>query len=174
MVVHPSFPAKSVREFIAYAKANPGKLNMASGGVGSAQHLYGELFKTMAGVDMLHVPYRGGPPARTDLLGGQVPVMFDTLSTALQHIRTGKLRALAVTSATRSLPSRCSGSGEFVPGYEAGAWVGFAAPQNTPTAIVEILNKEINAALADPKFKAASPTWASSCLVTRGLRQLHR
>ena len=155
LAVHPSFPAKTVPEFIAYVKTSPGKINMASGGVGSAQHLYGELFKAMAGVDMLHVPYRGGPPALSDLLAGQVPVMFDNLSTSLPHIRAGKLRALAVTSATRSpfLPDVPS-IGEFVPGYDAYAWQGVGVPKNTPAAIVETLNREINAGLADPKIKA--------------------
>jgi tripartite-type tricarboxylate transporter receptor subunit TctC len=153
--VHPSFPAKSVPELIAYAKSNPGKVNMASGGVGSAQHVYGELFKMMTGVDMLHVPYRGGGPALTDLLAGQVPVMFDTLATSIEHIRAGKLRALAVTSATRSevLPEVPT-VGDFVPGYEGTGWQGVGAPRNTPTEIIDKLNREINAGLADPRMKA--------------------
>jgi tripartite-type tricarboxylate transporter receptor subunit TctC len=155
LVVHPSFPAKSVPELIAYAKANPGKLNMASGGVGSTQHVYGELFKMMTGVDMLHVPYRGGGPALTDLLAGQVPVMFDTLATSIEHIRAGKLRALAVTSAARSevLPDVPT-VGDFVPGYEGTGWQGVGAPRNTPTEIIDKLNREINAGLADPRMKA--------------------
>jgi len=155
LVVHPSFPAKSVPELIAYAKANPGRINMASGGVGSAAHVFGELFKMMAGVDMLHVPYRGGGPALADLLAGQVPLMFDTQSTAIEHIRAGKLRALAVTSATRSevLPDVPT-VGDFVPGYEGTGWQGLGAPRNTPAEIIDKLNKEINAGLADPRMKA--------------------
>jgi tripartite-type tricarboxylate transporter receptor subunit TctC len=155
LVVHPSFPAKSVPELIAHAKSNPGKIIMASGGVGSAQHVYGELFKMMTGVDMLHVPYRGGGPALTDLLAGQVPVMFDTLATSIEHIRAGKLRALAVTSATRSevLPDIPT-VGDFVPGYEGTGWQGVGAPRNTSAEIIDKLNKEINAGLADPRMKA--------------------
>jgi tripartite-type tricarboxylate transporter receptor subunit TctC len=155
LVVHPSFPAKSVPELIAHAKANPGKINMASGGVGSAQHVYGELFKMMTGVDMLHVPYRGGGPALTDLLAGQVPVMFDTLATSIEHIRAKKLRALAVTSATRSdaLPDIPT-VGDFVPGYEGTGWQGVGAPRNTSAEIIAKLNREINAGLADPRMKA--------------------
>jgi tripartite-type tricarboxylate transporter receptor subunit TctC len=155
LVVHPSFPTKSVPELIAYAKANPGKINMASGGVGSAQHVYGELFKMMSGVDMLHVPYRGGGPALADLLAGQVPVMFDTLATSIEHIRAGKLRALAVTSATRSevLPDVPT-VGDFVPGYEGTGWQGLGAPRNTSAEIIDKLNKQINAGLADPRMKA--------------------
>jgi tripartite-type tricarboxylate transporter receptor subunit TctC len=155
LVVHPSVSAKSVPDLIAYAKANPGKINMASGGVGSAQHVYGELFKMMAGVDMLHVPYRGGAPALTDLLAGQVQVMFDTLITSIEHIRAGKLRPLAVTAATRVevLPD-IPAVGEFVPGYEAVGWQGVGAPKTTPVEIIDKLNKEINAGLADPRIKA--------------------
>jgi tripartite-type tricarboxylate transporter receptor subunit TctC len=155
LVVHPSFPAKTLPEFIAYLKANPGKVNMASGGIGSPQHLYGELFKKMVGVDMLHVAYRGGGPALTDLLAGHVPVMFDTLVTSIEHIRAGELRALAVTSATRSdvLPD-VPAIAEVVPGYVASGWQGIGAPAKTPAAIVDKLNKEVNAALADPKFTA--------------------
>jgi tripartite-type tricarboxylate transporter receptor subunit TctC len=154
MVVHPSVPAKTVPEFIAHAKANPGKVNFASGGIGGGQHVSGELFKMMAGVDMVHVPYRGGGPAMSDLLGGQVQVLFDNMSTSIEHIRSGKLRALAVTSATRSeaLPSIPT-LAEFVPGYEASAWFGVGAPRNTPAEIVDTLNREINAALTDPKMK---------------------
>ena len=128
---------------------------MASGGVGSAQHVYGELFKMMTGVDMLHVPYRGGGPALTDLLAGQVPVMFDTLATSIEHIKAGKLRPLAVTSVTRSevLPDVPTVS-DFVPGYEGTGWQGVGAPRNTPAEIIDKLNKEINAGLADPRMKA--------------------
>jgi tripartite-type tricarboxylate transporter receptor subunit TctC len=155
LVIHPSFPAKSVPELIAHAKSNPSKIIMASGGVGSAQHVYGELFKMMTGVDMLHVPYRGGGPALTDLLAGQVPVMFDTLATSIEHIRAGKLRALAVTSATRSevLPDIPT-VGDFVPGYEGTGWQGVGAPMNTSAEIIDKLNKAINAGLADPQMKA--------------------
>ena len=155
MVVHPSFPAKTVPEFIAYAKANPGKVSMASAGNGSAPHICGELFKMMAGVDMVHVPYRGGGPALTDLLGGQVQVYFATTASSVEYIRAGKLRALAVTTATRSeaLPDTPTMS-EFIPGYEASGFYGLAAPKNTPAEIVDKLNNEINAALADPKMKA--------------------
>jgi tripartite-type tricarboxylate transporter receptor subunit TctC len=155
MAVHPSFPAKTVPEFIAYAKANPGKINMASAGNGASEHVLGELFKMMAGVDLVHVPYRGASPALTDLLGGQVQVMFSTMPASIQYIRAGNLRALAVTTATRSeaLPD-ISAVSEFVPGYEASTWYGVGVPKNTPTEIVQKLNKEIIAALADPKLKA--------------------
>jgi tripartite-type tricarboxylate transporter receptor subunit TctC len=155
LVVHPSFPAKTVPEFIAYARANPGRLSMASGGIGSGSHMAGELFKMMAGVDMVHVPYRGAGPALSDLLGGQVQVMFDLMPNSIEHIRAGKLRALAVTTATRShdLPDIPT-VGDFVPGYEASAVFGIVAPRNTPVDIVDKLNKDINAALADPKIKA--------------------
>jgi tripartite-type tricarboxylate transporter receptor subunit TctC len=149
MEVHPSFPAKSVPEFIAYAKSNPGKINMASGGNGSSQHVSGELFKMMTGTPMVHVPYRGSTPALTDLVGGQVQVMFDTMPSSIELIRAGKLRALAVTTAARSeaLPGTPSIS-EFVPGYEASAMSGIGAPKNTPSDIIDKLNKAINAALA--------------------------
>jgi len=155
MLVNPSVPAKTIPELIAYAKANPGKLNMASGGAGTGPHLAGELFKMMAGVNLVHVPYRGGGPALTDLLGGQVQVMFPGPASAIAYIRTGTLRPLAVTTATRSeaLPD-ISTVGEFVPGYEASAWFGVGAPRNTPAEIIDKLNREINAALADPKIKA--------------------
>ena len=155
MVVNPSVPAKTVPEFIAYAKANPGKINMASAGNGTAPHVAGELFKMMTGVDMVHVPYRGAAPALTDLLGGQVQVMFAAMPASIEYIRAGKLRALAVTTATRSeaLPDIPT-VGEFVPGYEASAWFGIGAPKNTPAEIIDKLNKEINAGLADPKIKA--------------------
>ena len=155
MAVNPSVPANSVPEFIAYAKANPGKVNYASAGNGTTVHLAGELFKRMTGVNMVHVPYRGSAPALTDLLGGQMHVMFDTLPSSIEHVRTGKLRALAVTTATRSpaLPDIPT-MAESVPGFEASVWQGLGAPKNTPPAIVEKLNKEINAALADPKVRA--------------------
>jgi len=155
MVVNPSFPAQTVPEFIAYAKANPGRVSMASAGNGSAPHICGELFKMMAGVDMVHVPYRGGGPALTDLLGGQVQVYFATTASSVEYIRAGRLRALAVTTATRSeaLPDTPTMS-EFIPGYEASGFYGLAAPKNTPAEIVDKLNNEINAALADPKMKA--------------------
>jgi tripartite-type tricarboxylate transporter receptor subunit TctC len=155
LVVHPSLPTNSVPELIAYAKANPGKINMASGGVGSSQHVYGELFKMMAGVEMLHVPYRGGGPALTDLLAGQVQVMFDTVVTSIEHIRAGTLRALAVTAARRLevLPDVPT-VGDFLPGYEASGWQGIGAPRNTPAEVINKLNNGINAELADPKIKA--------------------
>ena len=155
MVVHPSFPAKTVPEFIAYAKANPGKINMASAGNGTGGHVAGELFKMMTGVNMVHVPYRGAGPALTDLIGGQVQVMFDVMTSSIEHIRAGKLRALAVTSSTRSeaLPDVPT-MGELVPGYEASNIRGVGVPRNTPAEIIDRLNKEINAGLADPKMKA--------------------
>jgi len=155
MVVNPSVPAKSVPEFTAYAKANPGKINLGSPGIGTSPHVAGELFKMMAGVDMVHVPYRGGGPAFNDLLGGEVQVMFPTTVGSIGYIRDGRLRALAVTTATRSdaLPDIPT-VGEFVPRYEASGWNGIGAPKNTPTEIVGKLNKEVNAALDDPKMKA--------------------
>jgi tripartite-type tricarboxylate transporter receptor subunit TctC len=155
LLVNPSLPAKTFLEFLAYAKANPAKVNMASSGSGTPSHIAGELFKMMAGVNMLHVPYRGDVPAITDLLGGQVQVYFGTLSGSIEYIRSGKLRALAVTTATRSemLPDVPT-VGEFVPGYEASTWSGVGAPKGTPIEIVDKLNNEINAALAHPKFKA--------------------
>jgi tripartite-type tricarboxylate transporter receptor subunit TctC len=155
MQVNPSVPVKTVPEFIAYAKANPAKLNMASAGNGTPQHVSGELFKMMAGVNMTHVPYRGSAPALTDLLGGQVQVVFDTTLASIEYIRAGRLRPLAVTTATRleALPEIPTVS-DFLPGYEASGWYGVGAPKNTPTEIVDKLNKEINAALANPKMKA--------------------
>jgi tripartite-type tricarboxylate transporter receptor subunit TctC len=155
MVVHPSVPAKTFPEFIAYAKANPGKLNMASNGNGSIPHLAGELFKVMTGVNMLHVPYRGTAPSLTALLGGQVQVMFASVPGSVQYVRAGKLRALAVTTATRpdELPDIPT-VGEFVPGYEVSQWYGVGAPKGTPAEIIDKLNKEINGGLADPKMKA--------------------
>jgi tripartite-type tricarboxylate transporter receptor subunit TctC len=155
LVVNPSVPAKTVPELIAYAKANPRKFNMASPGNGSSNHVAGELFKMMTGVDMVHVPYRSGGPALSDLLGGQVQVMFVTTVLSVEYIKAGRLRALAVTTATRSeaLPDIPTVA-EFVPGYEASPWWGVGAPKGTPVEIVENLNKEINAGLADPKIKA--------------------
>lgn len=154
LVVHPSFPATTMPEFIAYARANPGKLSMVSGGIGSGSHMAGELFKMMAGVDMVHVPYRGAGPALGDLLGGQVQVMFDLMPNSIEHIRAGKLRGLAVTTATRSrdLPDIPT-VGDFVPGYEASAVFGIVAPRDTPADIVDRLNSEINAGLADPNIR---------------------
>jgi tripartite-type tricarboxylate transporter receptor subunit TctC len=152
MEVNPSVPVKTVPEFIAHAKANPGKINMASAGIGSGNHIAGELFKMMTGVNLVHVPYRGGGPALVDLLGGQV---LATMSSSIEYVRADKVRALAVTTATRSsvLPDIPTVA-EFVPGYESSFWTGVGAPKNTPAEIVDKLNKEINAALADPKFKA--------------------
>ena len=154
MVVNPSFPAKTVSEFIAYAKANPGKVNMASGGNGTAGHLSGELFKMMAGINTVHIPYRGEAPALTDMLGGQVQAMFGTMPASIEHVRAGKLQPLAVTSARRSelLPDLPT-VGDFVPGYETSALQGVGAPRNTPAEIINKLNKEINAGLAHPKIK---------------------
>jgi tripartite-type tricarboxylate transporter receptor subunit TctC len=164
MVVNPLTPTKSVPEFIAYAKANRGKINMASAGKGSSQHLSGELFKMMAGADMVHVPYRGGAPALTDLIGGQVQVYFSAIASAVEYIRAGSLRALAVTTATRSeaLPDIPT-VGDFLPAYEASDWYGIGVPKDTPAAVVGKLNTEINTALADPKMKQrSSPAIASS------------
>jgi len=155
MEANPSVPVKTVAEFIAYAKANPGKLTMASAGIGSGNHISGELFKMMTGVNLVHVPYRGGGPALVDLISGQVQVLFATMSSSIEYVRAGKLRALAVTTATRSsvLPDIPTVA-EFVPGYESSFWTGVGAPKNTPAEIVDKLNKEMNATLADPKFKA--------------------
>jgi tripartite-type tricarboxylate transporter receptor subunit TctC len=155
MEVNPSLPAKSVPEFIVYAKANPGKINMASSGNGTLPHVAGELFKMMTGIDMVHVPYRGGAPAMVDLISGRVQVGFNVVTESIGYIKAGKLRALAVTTAARSevLPDIPTVS-EFVPGYEASAWVGIGAPRNTPVEIIEKLNADINAGLADPKLKA--------------------
>ena len=155
MVVNPSLPAKTVPEFIAYAKSNPDKINMASGGKGTASHVSGELFKIMTGVNMVHVPYRGAAPALNDLIGGQVQVVFENMLAAIEYIKSGTLRALAVTTASRSdaLPDIPT-MGDFVPGYEASTWFGVGAPKNTPVEIIDRLNKEINAGLADPKLKA--------------------
>src|SRR5215510_256808 len=154
IAANPSVPAKTVPEFIAYAKANPRKINMASSGIGSGPHIAGELFKMMAGVDMNNVPYRGAAPALTDLLAGQVHVMFPTMPSSIEYVRAGKLRALAVTTAMRSdafpeIPT----IGDFVPGYESSAWLGLGTPKSTPAEIIDKLNREINAGLADPKIK---------------------
>ena len=155
MEVLPSFPAKTVPEFIAYARANPGKINMASAGVGGPQHVAGELFKFMAGVDLVHVPYHGSTPALTDLLAGQVQVMFDVTPSSLPHIRAGKFRPLAVTTPERlDLLPDVPAMAEFLPGYEAFGWIGFGAPKGTPAEIIETLNKGLNAAVADPKIRA--------------------
>jgi tripartite-type tricarboxylate transporter receptor subunit TctC len=155
MQVNPSLPTRTFPEFIAYAKANPGKINMASSGNGTLPHICGELLKMMTGINMTHVPYRGGAPAMVDLMSGQVQVGFSVVTETLQYLKAGKLRALAVTTAARSdvLPDIPTIS-EFVPGYEASAWVGIGAPKNTPTEIIEKLNADINAGLADPKLKA--------------------
>src|ERR1700675_2683055 len=155
MEVNPSVPAKTVPEFIAYAKANPGKIDMGTGGPGSGQHVYGELFKVMAGVDLITVHYRGAGPALPDLMSGRIQVMFDPVASSIAYIRAGKLRPLGVTTATRIdvLPD-VPAIGDFVPGYEASGWDGIGAPANTPPQIISILNKEVNAALADARFKA--------------------
>jgi len=155
MVVNPSVPATTVLEFIAYAKANPGKINMGSAGIASAGHLAGELFKLMAGVDLVHVPYRGNGPALTALLGGEIQLLFPSVPSAGEFIRTGKLRGLAVTNATRAdalpeLPTLA----EFVPGYEMSAWFGVVAPKGTPAEVINTINREINVGLADSKMKA--------------------
>jgi tripartite-type tricarboxylate transporter receptor subunit TctC len=154
MEVNPSVPAKTVPEFITYAKANPGKINMASAGIGGPQHVAGELFKFMAGVDLVHVPYRGSTPAITGLLADQVQVMFDVTPSSLPHVKAGKLRALAVTTKTRLdvLPD-VPPVGDFLPGYEAVAWIGFGVPKNTPAAVIATLSEEFNAAIADPAIK---------------------
>ncbi len=155
MVVNPSVPASTVPEFIAYAKATPRKVNMASSGIGAVSHIAGELFKMMAGIDMVHVPYRGGGPAVNDLLSGQVQVYFASTVASIEYIRTGRLRALAVTTMSRAeaLPDMPT-MDSFLPGYEASLWYGIGAPKNTPAEIVAKLNTEVNAALADPKLKA--------------------
>ena len=155
MEVNPAFPATTVPEFIAYAKANPGKINVASAGTGTSLHMSGELFKILTGVNLVHVPYRGGAPALTDLMGGQVQVIFSVMPETIEYVRAGRLRALAVTTALRSesLPDVPSVA-EFVPGYESSSWYGVGAPKGTPAEIVDKLNREVNAALADPKMKA--------------------
>ena len=165
VLVNPSVPAMTALEFIAYAKANPGKINMASGGNGTPSHMSGELLRMMAGVDLVHVPYRGLGPALTDLLGGQVQVMFGGTTASIAYTRAGKLRALAVTTTARSelLPDVPT-LGDFVPGYEASQWYGIGAPKNTPTEIIDRLNKEINASLDDPKIKARLTELGGSAL----------
>jgi tripartite-type tricarboxylate transporter receptor subunit TctC len=164
--VNNSLPVKTVPELIAHAKAHPGKLNMASPGIGSAGHVSGEMFKMMTGVTMVHVPYRGSVPALTDLMSGQVQVMFDNLPSSIEHIRAGRVRALAVTPATRSqaLPDVPT-IGESVPGYVGGGWSGIGAPRNTPAEIVNLLNREINAALSDPKIKGRLENLGSPVLI---------
>jgi tripartite-type tricarboxylate transporter receptor subunit TctC len=170
MEVNTMFPAKSVPEFIAYAKANPGKINMATAGSGSMLDVYGELFMMMAGVDMMRVPYRGAPPAVADLMGGQVQVVFDTFAASIALVKAGKLRALAVTTATRSpaLPDIPSLS-DFLPGYDASNWEGIGAPKNTPPEIVEKLNKEINAALVDASMKARFAEFGHTAFATSSI-----
>jgi tripartite-type tricarboxylate transporter receptor subunit TctC len=165
LLVHSSVPARTVPEFISYAKANPGKINVASAGTGTSPHLSCELFKMMAGVDMVHVPYRGMAPALNDLLGGQVQASFATATASLQFVTTGKLNALAVTTASRSeaLPNVPSVA-EFLPGYAATTWYGLGAPRNTPSLIIDTLNKEVNAALADPKMRERLATLAGTLL----------
>jgi tripartite-type tricarboxylate transporter receptor subunit TctC len=163
--VHPSIPAKTIPEFIAYAKANPGKINMASAGIGSAGHVAGELFKMATGVNLTHVPYRGLAPALTDLIGGQMQVCFANLPGSIEHVRAGTLRALAVTTAMRSeaLPDIPTVD-EFVQGYEASSTFGLGAPRNTPTDIIDRLNREINAGLADPRIKARLADFGGTAL----------
>ena len=155
MQVHPSVPAKTAAEFIDHAKANPGKINMGSGGIGATGHVAGELFKMLAGMKMVHVPYRGESPALTDLIGGQMQVVFTTIGSSIQYVKAGRLRVLAVTTDTRSdaLPE-VPPLADALPGYEASGWNGMCAPKNTPVEIIEKLNREINAGLADPKIKA--------------------
>jgi tripartite-type tricarboxylate transporter receptor subunit TctC len=165
MEVNPSVPVKTVPDFVAYAKANPGKINMASAGNGSTIHVSGELFKMMTGVNMVHVPYRGAAPALTDLMGGRVQVMFDNIPTSIEYIRAGKLRPLAVTGMMRSeLLPEVPTVADFVPAYEASAWYGIGAPRNTPTEIINKLNTEINAILADPEFTARMGAVGASVL----------
>jgi tripartite-type tricarboxylate transporter receptor subunit TctC len=165
MLVNPSFSAKTVPEFIAYAKANPGKVNFASGGNGTPPHVSGELFKMMTGVNLVHVPYRGGGPALTDLLGGQVQAMFVSISASIEYVRAGNLRPLAVTTASRSdaLPDIPT-VGDFIPGYEASTWCGIGAPKGTPAEVIDKLNKEINAGLVDPKLRARLANMGSTAL----------
>src|SRR2546421_540516 len=167
LVVNPAVPATSTGEFIAYARANSGKINLASSGTGTPQHLYGELFMQMTGISMVHVPYRGSPQSLTGLLGGEVQAMFDTLSTSIEHIKAGRLRALGVTSAARaeSLPDVPALS-ETVPGYEATSWQGFGVPKGTPADIVEKLSRSINAALTDATVKSRIEALGYSTFVT--------
>jgi len=166
MEINLSVPAKTVPEFIAYARANPGKISMASAGNGTTSHVAGELFKMMSQIEMVHVPYRGSPPALTDLIGGQVHVMFDVMPSSIEHIRAGKLRALAVTTTARpdALPDLPT-VGDFLPGYEASSWGGVGAPRNTPVEIVNTLNREINAALVSPKMQAQLADLGATVLV---------
>ena len=166
ILVNSSFPAKTLPEFITYAKANPGMINMATAGIGSTPHIFGELFKMMVGVNLVTVHYHGGGPALTDLLGGRVQVIFDPLGEAMGYVRAGKLRALAVTSTTRvaAVPDIPTVA-EFVPGYEADGWSGMTAPKNTAIEVIDKLNKEINAGLADPKMKAQLTDLGSTPLV---------
>jgi tripartite-type tricarboxylate transporter receptor subunit TctC len=163
--VTPSLPVKTIPELIAYAKANPGKVNYGSGGIGSGNQLTAEMFKSMAGIDLVHVPYRGAGPAMVDLMGGQVQVMFNTMGASLQHVRAGKLRALAVATKARqaALPD-VPAVAEFLPGYEASFWTGVAAPKGTPRAIVDTLNQAVNAALADGNVKARLAEWGATAL----------
>jgi tripartite-type tricarboxylate transporter receptor subunit TctC len=166
MEVNPSFPVRTVPEFIAFARANPGRINMASAGIGSIQHVAGELFKFMTGIDMVHVPYRGTTPAVADLLAGQSQVMFDVTPSSAPHIRAGKLRALAVTTATRvDVLPEIPVMSDFVPGYEASAWLGFGVPRDTPAAIIDLLNREVNEGLADPVIKQRIGDLGGSVLV---------
>ena len=168
MNVTPSFPAKTVAEFIAYAKANPGKINMASSGNATAGHVGGELFKMMAGIDMLHVPYRGTPPALTAVFTGEAQVMFDPIPSSIEYIKSGQLRALAVTAATRAeaLPDLPTVA-ETLPGYEASGWQGIGVPRNTPAEIIDKLNREINAGLADPTSRGGLAISGQPCLQAR-------
>ncbi len=167
MEVHPSVPAKTVPEFIAYAKANPGKLSMASSGAGSTIHWSGELFKMLTGIQMTHVPYRGSAPALTDMISGQVQVMFDNIPSSIQHIRAGKLRPLAVTGTTRSdLLPEIPTVADYLPGYEASAWYGFGAPRNTPPEIIEKLNKTVNDILTDPAVKTKFAEMGATLIVS--------
>src|SRR5262249_15356957 len=177
VVVNPSVPVNTIPELIAYTKANPGKVNMASAGNGTTPHMAGELFKLMTGANIVHVPYRGEAPALTDLLGGQVQVMFGSEAVVPEQIRANKLRALAVTTARRSqLLPELSTVGDFVPGYEASGWFGVGAPAGTPVEIIDKLNKEINAGLADTKVRARLIDLGGTvaCRLVRGLRQTHR
>jgi tripartite-type tricarboxylate transporter receptor subunit TctC len=167
LVVNPALAARTVPEFIDYAKANPGKINMASGGNGSVSHVSGEMFKQMTGLDVVHVPYRGSTPAHMDLIGGQVQVMFDAMTSSLEHIKSGKMRVLAVTSAKRSdmLPNVPT-LGDFVSGYDVSAWLGIGAPVGTPAEVIDLLNKEINHGLGDPKVRARLIELGGSVLAT--------
>jgi tripartite-type tricarboxylate transporter receptor subunit TctC len=167
LVINPAFPANTVPEFIDYLRANPGKLNMASGGNGSVSHVACELFKLMTGLDLVHVPYRGSTPAHIDLMSGQVQAMFDAMTSSIEHIKSGRMRVLAVTSETRSdLLPQIPALRDFVPGYEVNAWLGFGAPSSTPANIVELLNSEINLALANPKVKSRLIELGGSVLAT--------